>query len=49
LRIEREAGPAKACEASLAWLTQKLEALGTTYEALVLELFFQGGKTHVAR
>jgi aerotaxis receptor len=49
LRIEREAGPAKACEASLAWLTQKLEALGTTYEALVLELFFQGRKTHVAR
>ena len=48
LRIEREAGPAKACEASLAWLTQKLEALGTTYEALVLELFFQGRKTHVA-
>jgi len=40
LRIEREAGPAKACEASLAWLSQTLDELGTTYENFVLDLFF---------
>ncbi|MCX7946419.1 MAG: PAS domain-containing protein [Hydrogenophilus sp.] len=39
LRIEREAGAARACEASLAWLTERLRALGTTYEALILSLY----------
>ena len=39
LRIEREAGPAKACDASLAWLNQQLAAKGLSYERLVLDLF----------
>ncbi len=39
LRIEREVGPAKACDASLAWLTKKLQELGTDYETLVLSLY----------
>jgi aerotaxis receptor len=41
LRIEREAGPAKACDASLAWLNQQLAAKGLSYERLVLDLFRQ--------
>jgi aerotaxis receptor len=41
LRIEREAGPAQACEASLAWLTQQLAARKVSYERLVLDLFHQ--------
>ncbi|WP_126443699.1 PAS domain-containing protein [Sulfuricystis multivorans] len=39
LRIEREAGPAQACEASLAWLTAQLAAKKVSYERLVLDLF----------
>lgn len=39
LRIEREAGAARACEASLAWLTDTLQKMGKTYEELVLDLF----------
>ncbi|MCX7897754.1 MAG: PAS domain-containing protein [Rhodocyclaceae bacterium] len=39
LRIEREAGAARACEASLSWLTGQLTQLNTNYETLVLGLF----------
>ncbi len=39
LRIEREAGAARACEASLAWLNQQLAARGVSYERFVLDLF----------
>lgn len=41
LRIEREAGTAKACADSLAWLQQQLAAKGVGYERLMLELFHQ--------
>lgn len=41
LRIEREAGPSRACEASLAWLDEQLTVRQTTYERLVLDLFHQ--------
>ena len=38
-RIEQEAGAAKACDASLAWLTAHLAEKGHTYESFVLNLF----------
>lgn len=38
-RIEQAAGPAKACEASLAWLDQQLAAKGVSYEQMMLDLF----------
>ncbi len=38
-RIEHEAGAAKACEASLAWLHAKLQEQGTDYESFVLALY----------
>lgn len=41
LRIERGTSAARACEASIAWLTQQLAAKGVSYEQLVLDLFFQ--------
>ena len=41
LRIEREAGAAKACAASLAWLQQQLAAKSVGYERLMLDLFHQ--------
>lgn len=39
LRVERETGAARACEASLAWLTQTLDELGTSYRPFVLDLY----------
>jgi len=39
LRIEREAGPASACDSSLAWLQAQLAARGTTYEPFILSLY----------
>lgn len=39
LRVERAAGPARACEASLAYLTATLAGMGKSYEQLVLDLF----------
>lgn len=39
LRVEQEAGAARACDASLSWLTNKLAEMKTDYESLVLSLF----------
>ncbi|QGU32931.1 PAS domain-containing protein [Thermochromatium tepidum] len=41
LRIEQKVGPAQACDASLAWLSQRLTTQGLSYERLVLDLFHQ--------
>lgn len=38
LEAERQAGPAKAVEASVALLAGKLQSLGTTYERFILGL-----------
>ncbi|TXT25073.1 MAG: putative signal-transduction sensor protein [Gallionellaceae bacterium] len=38
LEAERQAGPARAVEASVALLTNKLQSLGTTYERFILDL-----------
>jgi aerotaxis receptor len=39
LRVEKEAGPARACDASLAWLGTQLKAQGKSYERFVLDLY----------
>ncbi len=41
LRIEREAGPANAPAASIAYLQEKLAAAQTTYDRFALELYQQ--------
>lgn len=38
LDIERQAGPARAPEASLAWLADQLQSRGTTYERFITSL-----------
>lgn len=38
-RVEQEAGAARACEASIAWLTNEMTRRGTDYESFVLDLF----------
>ncbi len=38
LAVERQAGPARAPEASIAMLTDKLKSLGTTYDKFILSL-----------
>lgn len=38
LDVERKAGPAKAPDASIAFLVARLESLGTTYDRFILDL-----------
>lgn len=41
-RVEQQAGPANAPEASMAWLQDQLRARDVTYDRLVLDLYQSG-------
>lgn len=38
VKIEKHVGPARACEASLAFLVQQLTSMGVSYEQFVMEI-----------